>query len=287
MRRDFLLWAAFSLCFILFVLGADKQPLATRVDHFYVESDQAQSLFTFFKETFQLPEMWPFSGRRTHASGGLWIGNAVLEFASIPHSGDKPVKTEFRGIAFEPIGGADETAAELTKRGISRREVENNMRQGADGQAQVAWSILGLKDFPPIETNIFFVDYKYRKAAAARYKAADDELTARNRGPLGIVGVAEITVGVRDLEEPGKKWSALLGPSPQISDNAFVFDFGPRIRLVWADSPGIQGIVLTVRSLAEAENFLKEHQLLAKDNARHIAISPLAIERLAILLVEK
>jgi Glyoxalase-like domain len=42
MRRDFLLCSAFSLCFILFVLGADKQPLATRVEHFFVASDRAQ-----------------------------------------------------------------------------------------------------------------------------------------------------------------------------------------------------------------------------------------------------
>jgi hypothetical protein len=197
------------------------------------------------------------------------------------------MKTEFRGIAFEPIGGADETAAELTKRNIAHAEVENHMRQGADGQARVAWSIVHLKDFVSIEADVFFVDYKYRKYAAARYQAVDDELTARNRGPLGIVGAAGITVGVRDLEDARKKWSALLAPSPQISDDAFVFNVGPRIRLVRTDSPLIQGIVLTVRSLAEAEKFLKEHQLLAKDNAGHIAISPLAIERLAIRLVEK
>jgi len=287
MRRIFLLYTPLSLCFIAFALRAEEQPLATRVDHFYVESDKAHSLFTFFKDTFQLPESWPFSDRGTHVSGGLWLGNAVLEFLFMPHSGDKPVKTEFRGIAFEPIGGADETAAELTKRDIAHAEVENHMRQGADGQTRVVWSILHLKDFVPIEADFFFVDYKYRKFAAAKYKVIDDELTARNRGPLGIVGAAEITVGVRDLEEARKKWSALLAPSPQISDDAFVFASGPRIRLVRAESPGIQGIVLKVRSLDQAAKFLEERGLLAKDDAGHIAISPLAIEGLAIRLVEK
>ena len=102
---------------------------------------------------------------------------------------------------------------------------------------------------------------------------------------MGIVGVAEITVGVQDLEEARGKWSALLAPSPRISDDAFVFESGPRIRLVRAESPGIQGIVLTVRSLADAEKFLKERQLLVKD-VGHIAISPKAIEGLSIRLVE-
>jgi len=283
MRRVFLICSAFSLCFIASALWAEERPLATRVDHFFVESDKAHSLFAFFKDSFQLPEIWPFSNRGTHVSGGLWLGNAILEF--LLHNGDKPGKTEFRGIAFEPTGGADELAAELTKIDISHTEVENRMRQGRDGQRRVAWSIVHLKDFPPVEADVFFVDYKYRKSAAARYKAADDELAARNRGPLGIVGAAEIIVGVRDLEYARKKWSALLAPSPQISDDVFVFNSGPQIRLVHAESAGIQGIILSVRSLDEAEKFLKERDLLARDDAGRIAISPAAIDGLSIQLV--
>jgi hypothetical protein len=286
MRRVLLIFAVGAFYFFALFLWAEEQPLTARVDHIYLESDKADSLFTFFKDTFQLPEMWPFSDRGTHASGGLWLGNTVLEFASFPHNGDKHVKTEFRGIVFEPTGGAGETAAELTKRGISRREVENNMRQGSDGRTRVVWSIVHLKDFPPIEADVFFVDYKYRKSAAARYKAADDELAARNRGPLGIVGAAEITVCVQDLEGARSKWSALLAPSPQISDDAFVFDSGPRIRLVHAESPGIQGIVLKVRSLDQAAKFLEKRGLLAKDDSGRIAISPAAIDGLWIMLMD-
>jgi hypothetical protein len=286
MRRVLLIFAVGAFYFFALFLWAEEQPLATRVDHVYVESDKAQSLFTFFKETFELPESWPFSDRGTHASGGLWLGNTVLEFATFPHNGDKPVKTKFRGIAFEPAGGADETAAELTKRYISRMEVKNNMRQGPDGQMRVAWSILGLKDFPPIEADIFFVDYKFRKFAAAKYKAVDDELAERNRGSLGIVGAAEITVGVQALEEARSKWGALLAPAPQISDDAFVFESGPRIHLVRAESPGIQGIVLKVCSLDRAAKFLEERRLLAKDETGQVAISPSAIDGLLILFMD-
>jgi hypothetical protein len=89
------------------------------------------------------------------------------------------------------------------------------------------------------------------------------------------------------LEDARNKWTALLKPSPQISDDAFVFNTGPRIHLVPAESPGIQGIVLSVRSIGEAKKFLKERQLLAKDDAGQIAISPAAIDGLAIRLVEK
>jgi len=284
MKRALVFYIALSLCFIALDLKPEEPPLVTRIDHFYAESDQARSLFTFFKDTFQLPESWPFRDAGTHASGGLWLGNAILEFLS--NNGDKPVRTGFRGIALESSGGADETAAELTKRGIAHAEVENRMRQGSDGQTRLALSIVRLKDFPPDEADVFFVDYKFRTSAAARRKAADDELTAKNGGPLGIVGIAEITVGVRDLEEARRKWSALLAPSPRISDDTFVFESGPRIRLVRAESPGIQGIILSVRSLDEAEKFLKERDLLARDDAGRITISPAAIDGLSIGLVE-
>jgi catechol 2,3-dioxygenase-like lactoylglutathione lyase family enzyme len=286
MKRASLLMAAMLLCLIALDLRAKEQPLVTRVDHFYMESDQAHSLFTFFKETFQLPENWPFRDAGTHTSGGLWLGNTVLEFLALPQNEDKPVKTKFRGIAFEPTDGADEAAAELTRRGISHAEVENRMRQGPDGQMRVAWSLLHLKDFPPVEADVFFVDSKFRKSAAARHQALDDELTARNRGPLGIVGAVEITVGVQDLEEARRKWSRLLAPSPQISEDSFVFHTGPRIHLVRADSPGIQGIILKVISLSRAEKFLKGRGLLAKDDSGRVAISPAAIEGLSIRLID-
>jgi hypothetical protein len=231
--------------------------------------------------------VWPFFERGSFASGGLSLGNAVLEFVVFPPQRNEPVKTEFQGIAFEPTGGADATGIELTQRNIPHTEVRTHKYQIPGGQARVEWASLGLKDFPPTEAHVFFCDYKDRQAVAVRRKAARDELATNKGGPLGIVGVAEITVGVQNLEEARSKWSALLAPSPRIFEDAFVFNTGPRIRLVRADSPGIQGIVLTVRFLAEAEKFLKERQLLAKDDAGHIRISPMAIEGLAIWLMEK
>jgi catechol 2,3-dioxygenase-like lactoylglutathione lyase family enzyme len=286
MRRVFLLYAALSLCFIAFVLGAEERPLATRVEHFFVVSDQAQSLFTYFKETFQLPEVWPYNQRGMFSSGGLSFGNAVLEIASFLKEDNKPLKTEFKGIAFEPQASADATAAELAKRNIAHTDVRSSKYQMAGELVQVGWSNVALTDFPPTSAHIFFCDYKDRQAVAQRRKAASDELARRMGGPLGIVAVAEITVGVQDLDEARSKWSALLEPSPQISDDAFVFSAGPRIHLVRAESPSIQGIVLIVRSIGEAEKFLKERRLLAKDNAGHIAISPAAIEGLAIRLTD-
>jgi len=285
MRRTLYVFPLLLLYVIALSSRAEERPLATRVEHFFVFSDQAQSLFTYFKDEFQLPEVWPFFQHGTFASGGLSLGNAVLEFVSFPKEDNKPLKTEFRGIAFEPKADADATAAELTKRNIPHTGARTYKSQIPGRQIAAEWSSVALTDLPPKNADVFFCDYKDRQAVSQGRKAASDELARRMGGSLGIVAVAEITVGVQDLEDARKTWSALLQPSPQISDDAFVFDSGPQIHLVRAESPGIQGIVLSVRSIDEAEKFLKEHQLLAKDDAGHIVISPAAIEGLAIRLV--
>jgi catechol 2,3-dioxygenase-like lactoylglutathione lyase family enzyme len=285
MRRVFLLYAALSLCYFALASWAEERPLATRVEHFFVVSDQAQSLFNYFKDEFRLPEVWPFYQYGTLANGGLSLGNAVLEFMPFQKEDNKPTKTEFRGIAFEPKADADATAAELTKRNIPHSDAQPNKVQ-IGGHVLVEWSSVFLSSFPPTNATVVFFDYKDRQAIAQGRKAASDELARRTGGPLGIVAVAEITVGVQDLKEARSKWSVLLQPAPQISDDAFVFNTGPRIHLVRAESPGIQGIVLSVRSIGEAEKFLRERRLLAKDAAGHIAISPAAIDGLSIRLTD-
>jgi catechol 2,3-dioxygenase-like lactoylglutathione lyase family enzyme len=281
-----LFFAAILSCFVSLGLQPEQQPLARRIEHFFIVSDQAQSLFTFFKDTFQLPEVWSFKTYGYFSSGGLTLGNAVMEFASFPKKENRPVKTEFRGIAFEPTADAEATEAELTKRSIPHTGARTSESQVPGRQVHIGWSNVGLADLPPTNAIVFFCDYKDRKGVAQGRRAASHELALRMGGPLGIVGVAEITVGVRNLEEARSKWSALLAPSPQTSDDAFVFESGPRIRLVHAESAGIQGIVLKVRSLDQAAKFLEERGLLAKDDSGRIAISPAAIGGLSIRLRE-
>jgi hypothetical protein len=219
-------------------------------------------------------------------SGGLWLGNTVLEFVKFPQLSDTTIRTGFRGIAFEAARGADETASELTKRNISHDEVENRMGKSSDGQMRVNRSLLNLKDFPPTESDIFFIDYKFRKAVADRHAAINDELKSDKGGPLGIIDASEIIVGVRNIKEARRKWSVLLTPSPQISNDVFLFKTGPAIRLVRTKSPGIKGIILRVNSLDHAVMFLDEHGWLSKDENGQVTISPDVIEGLSIKLVE-
>lgn len=273
-----------GLLVLPFLTLAQEKPLAKKVDHIFITSDQAQTLFSFFKDTLQLPEFWPFSQSQDFSSGGLSLGNVILEFVSFGKEAGKAQKTSFQGIAFEPTMGADAIVGELAGRQITP-SAKQPYKFEMNGRVLAEWTNVLLSDMPPADATVFFCDYKGREAVTEGQKAISDELVKRGGGPLGIVGVAEITVGVQDIEEARGKWSALLAPSPRISDDTFVFESGPRIRLVRAESPGIQSIVLTVRSLDDAERFLKERRLLVKD-VGHIGISPKAIGELWIRLVE-
>jgi len=97
--------------------------------------------------------VWPFFEHGRFASGGLSLGNAVLEFVSFPKEGHQPQKTEFRGIALEPTISADATAAELTKRNIPHSGAQPYKSQIPGKQILAEWSSVGLTDFPPTSSS--------------------------------------------------------------------------------------------------------------------------------------
>ena len=264
----------------------EKTCLATRVEHFYLVSDQSQRLFIFFRDNFQLPEVWPYYQHETFASGGLSLGNVVLEFVSLPKEDPNPWKTEFRGVALEPTMDAIATSAELSERNLSHTEIQSYKSLVTGSQVVAEWSSIGLSNLPPENADIFFCDYNDRERVEKGRKEARSELARQGGGPLGIIDAAEIIVGVRDIKEARRKWSALLSLSPRISNDVFFFNTGPAIRLVQTKSPGIKGIILRVNSLDYAVRFLDEHGWLSKDKNGQITISPDVIEGLSIILVE-
>lgn len=175
MKRALLLYAGISLCFTALGLQADEQPLAKKVDHIFVTSDRARTLFAFFKDTLHLPEFWPFNQSEEFSSGGLSLGNVVLEFVSFPKVGNEPQKTEFQGIAFEPTLGADAIVTELARREIPHSAAQPYKFQ-MNGRVLAEWKNVLLSDMPPTNAVVFFCDYKGREAVTQGQKAMSDEL---------------------------------------------------------------------------------------------------------------
>jgi len=267
-------------------LAALDTPFLTRVDHCFVESNDAEQLFGFCKDKLQLPEVWPFARYGAFASGGLSLGNVVLEFVTFQAASGAAPGTAFRGIAFEPMADADAAVLELNRRHIPHGEPEP-YKFKQDGRERVGWVTIGLTDMLPANAYIFICDYKDRERIVAGQVAAGQELNRRDGGPSGIDSLKEIVVAVTSVEEAAQKWERLLQASASGVDPLFALGSGPQIRLVRAESEGIQSVLLRVKSKARAERFLVENQMAGGSDSQHLWIAPSAVGGLRIALVEE
>src|SRR5688572_21106978 len=127
--------------------ATQRTPLVTKVEHFYLVSDDAERLYDFFRDEFQLSVVWAFNSYGDFASGGLTLGNVALEFVSEKGERGGIAGTEFKGIALEPAGDADAAVAELKRRGILHGKPEADTLI-ENGQARVGWVTVDLK-IPP------------------------------------------------------------------------------------------------------------------------------------------
>jgi hypothetical protein len=265
--------------------GAQGKPLVNKVEHFFVTSEEPERLFKLFRDVLQLPEVWPYQQFGEFSSGGLSLGNTVLEFVNSPRLNDPRRRTKFKGIAFEPVGDADAAVAELEKRGIAHDE-PRPFKIRAGGQERVGWVNVQLTDMPPSDAFVFLCDYKSRERVAERRSTASRELARRGGGPLGILSLKEIVIGVRSVESGAGKWGRLLESRERGASPVLALASGPRIRLARADAEGIQSIVVRVKSKKQAAQFLAENKMLGDSKAGGLAIAPESVGGLMITLVE-
>ena len=262
--------------------GPQPRPLVTKVEHFYLVSDDSEKLYNFFRDELRLPVVWAFNTYGTFASGGLTLGNVVIEFVRGGRFG--PASAAFKGIAFEPAVDAEAAALELTRRGVGYGDlIPFKYTQG--GQERVGWVTIDLKGFPPAGDHIFICDYKDRERVAEGRRRASSELATNGGGPLGVTSLKELVVGVKSVTEASQAWRKLLDAPGTGTDPVFAFGPGPRVRLVTADAEGIRSIVVGVKSAARARQFLSERRMLGGDE-RQLRINPAAVGGLNIILVE-
>ena len=262
-------------------------PLLRGVDHFFATSNEPEVLLNFFRDDLGLPQVWAFRNFGDFASGGVWMGNVEFEVVNWKTPDGQKLPTEFKGIAFEPAGYTDSLIMELDRRAIKHGKPEQTLMKDKDGREFVAWINTGLDGpggIPPSNLSIFVYDSTSKEKKAARNAKSNAALEKSQGGALGVVAVSEMTIGVTDLKAAQAKWRMLMDQPDQQSDDLYRFKIGPAIRLVSAASDGITGIVLQVRSLEKAKEFLAGRKLLKKSTDKTVAIDPLAIEGLSITL---
>ncbi len=264
------------ICVQLFSISVNAQ--ITRVEHIFAGSPKAEEVFNFFRKELGLPAIWNFQNWGDFASGGVTLGNVVLEIGT--HDG--AARTTFERIALEPRQPAEEFILQLDRAKV----LHDTLERHTDNDTVPVWSTITLRGLLPEQVGLSVYDFKSREDVSSTRKRASDLLGTRKGGPLGVVLLKEIVVGAKNISTYTKALAKLPGIKKQ-GDALFGFQEGPSLRLQGSKTEGIEKIVVKVRSLAEAETYLTSLNLLGKSSAKSIIIDPQALDGLVVELVEK
>ena len=263
-----------------------------QIDHVMIRTGAPGELYAFFTEVLQLPVAWPLiSPRPGVTTGGVAFGNVNVEAIQFP--GQKEKAPRLVGFAFEP-STLDDCLAELDRRGITYGERRPLVSVGADGSRNLLWTNVTLRQFSDSDnpadatTHVFLSEYNPTYVDVAQRRARlRSELAERGGGPLGVVGVKEMIVGVTDLQAARGLWQKLLDPTSTTAPDVWQVGEGPDIRLVEAKENAIHALVVSVASLPKAKAFLRGRALLGSESEEAAAIDPSKIGGLDIRLVSR
>ena len=265
--------------------AAGRAPLVSKVEHFYATAPDAERLFHLFRDTLGLTQVWPYQVWGDFASGGVTLGNVVFELVWWKPEEGATLPTELSGIALEPVGGTDSLLAALARRGIAHAPPDSNVQVNAAGRT-VGWTNTMLTGMLPEPRSVFVCDYADRATIAAGRRRASDSLAATDGGPLGVLALREIVVGVTDVDAARAQWGKLVDEPAPAPGDVVALGTGPQVRLVPSASPEIQRMVVQVRSLDRARAFLTERGWLGESAAGEVTIAPSAIGGLRVVLVQ-
>ena len=259
-------------------------PLISKVEHFFVLSADAEKLFRFFKEDIGLPVVWPFRRYGDFSSGGVSLGNVVMELElrdDQPYSGP----AAFKGIAFEPVGDAEDVVMQLDHRDVPHAS-PSPYKYVRNGEERVGWVNVYL-NIPPEGVKLFFCDYKDREQVANGRRKAAAALNDGGGGPLGIIRLKELELGVRSYPEALAEWHKLIAGSASDTGATFLFGNGPALHVVRAKEDSIKRVVISVRSAKAARLYLASKGLLGGSSGATFWVTPAAVSGLRIEFIEE
>ncbi len=208
-----------SLLPLLLTCSKSKPGEIIKVEHVYVSLSNAPAIFGILKDQFGWPVVWDYQDWGTFESGGLSLGNAVLEVMMPP--AEKPEKRY--GIALAPSGSASQFVSILDAGGIAH----------GPQQKTPHWSIVTLEQFVPQPVDLFLCDYHDRSRVQEERQAAAANLQLLQHNPLGILQLQEIVINTKEPLRFETEWAKL--PGMMQCDNHFVFTEGPAVKFMAAD----------------------------------------------------
>lgn len=258
------------------------RPVVRQVDHIVVQSDDPKQLFDVLTGTLRLPVAYPLRTESGSTTAGVGAGNVSIELFRPADAGDRPgtgrPRARFTGLAFEPYQPLAQTLPELQARGIACAPPQSYASTLPDGSQGTLWTTVVLPQLSNSGLSVFLSEYNRAFLnVEVRRKQWGGELALSKGGPLGFESVREIIIGTRSPEKDGAVWQKLSLPAGD----------GPEIHLIKSGTEGIQRIVLKVKSLERAKDYLRAQRWLGAVSENEAAIAASAVQGLSIRLLEK
>jgi len=285
-RSNTLFIAMLSMCLLFTVYGCQppKERIIRQVDHVLIASSDADELFTLLADKFQLPVAWPIANYGRITSGGVAVGNVNLEIIRMPLLAEKTISAQFAGFAFEPEPLQD-SLEKLDAREIRHGPAVPLVTVDSEGSIVSPWNTVTLPDYSSNTLIVFLCEYTHD--VPAKRQQLLEQLQSRGGGPLSVKSVEKIVIGAIDVQNSRDNWQRILYPLSPSSQGVWKFESGPAIQVIPANKDGIIELVINVRSLAQARDFLESQGLLGINRQDELTLAGSYLQGLTIRLVEE
>jgi hypothetical protein len=262
--------------FQLFSLGLFAQ--INKIEHFYVSSTQTENLFQVFRDSLNLPVVWDYEKGEYYSSGGLWLGNIVLEFSDYP-----PIdKTRFKGIGLEPGQSIQSIETILTSNQLAHDPISSYIVDSV--KHDTSYSVI-MFDYLLPSIKMFICEYGHKKEYDGFKQKVSDKMLAMQADKLGITGLREIVIGCNDVR--ACKSELLKIPGIRNDGDLFAFNDGPAIRLTKADSIGVTKIVVSVKDIQATEKYLQQTHMSAELRGHNTTLDSKLVDGLIVEFADK
>ena len=259
-------------------------PLVRRLDHVFIPVADPAPHLALFSEELGLPVAWPVTDKGAFRSAGVCAGNANIEFISPTAPSPftpflEPTEPlSVRGLAFEPHDG------ERMTRDLDARAFVHSGAIGHEGEGG-SWTNVFLAEMSPVSAMVFLCEY--RGETLQERRAVREEFARGDGGVVGVRRVAEVTLGVLNLDTAMDAWRRFLSPVEPDDHGAFALGDGAIVRVRRSPIDGVAALWLEVASLSRARDQLRARDLLGPMRSSGIGLNYARTGGLDLWLTEK
>jgi len=212
------------------------------MEHLYVSTKHSADLFQLLSKDLQLPIVWEYQSWGNFQSGGISLGNIVLEVIEANGNQTEP---NF-GVALEADVDIESSLFTLNSLSIPHGRISNAR----------SWSNLSILGKHSDDLNLFICDYHDRARVQKQRGRAARTLIDRDGGTLGLLKVKEVIISHKEAD----KLTSELERLPQIErkKHQLIFPEGPPL-LFQPGSPTKMTLDFEVKNLTVLQDRL--HQL--------------------------